>query len=61
MEGDTLQVVYDFADSLEENECVQYALVVTYPRQELGGEKLQMTLKECGLAPQAALFVQPGS
>ena len=36
-----------------------YSLASTYPRRVYGGTDLQLPLGELGLAPQAALLMQP--
>jgi len=51
---DKLQVVFDFVDS--SNEVDNYELVTNFPRKVFSDP--HVTLKEAGLSPQAALFVQ---
>jgi len=52
---DKLEVVFDFVDS-SSNEIDNYDLVTNFPRKVFSDP--HVTLKEAGLFPQAALFVQ---
>ncbi|KAL3159233.1 hypothetical protein ABBQ32_011205 [Trebouxia sp. C0010 RCD-2024] len=54
-----LQVVYDFADSLEGLNSLKYSLATMHPKVVYGSDKLQQSLSELSLAPQAVLLVQP--
>ena len=54
-----LQVVYDFVDSLEQLTSMTYSLATTFPKVIYGPEKLQQTISQLNLAPQAAMLVQP--
>lgn len=54
-----LQVVYDFSDSLEGLNSLKYSLATMHPKVMYGSDKLQQSLKQLGLAPQAVLLVQP--
>lgn len=51
--------LFDFVDSLESTSYLKYNLVSSYPRKIFAREEADLTLEEAGLAPQAALFVQP--
>jgi hypothetical protein len=54
-----LQVVYDFVDSLEQLTSMTYSLATTFPKVIYGPDKLQQTISQLNLAPQAAMLVQP--
>ena len=54
-----MQVIYDFVDSLEGLTSLKYSLATTYPKVIYGAEKLQQSLSQLNLAPQAAMLVQP--
>lgn len=54
-----LQVVYDFADSLEGLNSLKYSLATMHPKVIYGSDKLKQSLKQLGLAPQTVLLVQP--
>ena len=54
-----LQVVYDFVDSLEGLRSMNYSLATTFPKVIYGHEKLQQTISQLNLVPQAAMLVQP--
>ena len=53
-----LQVVYDFADSLEGLNSLKYSLATMHPKVIYGPDKLQQSLNQLSLAPQAVLLVQ---
>lgn len=53
------QVIYDFVDSLEGLTSLNYSLATTFPKVIYGPEKLQQSLSQLNLAPQAAMLVQP--
>ena len=53
------QVVYDFVDSLEQLTSMTYSLATTFPKVIYGPDKLQQTISQLNLAPQAAMLVQP--
>ncbi|KAL6762737.1 thioredoxin-like protein [Haematococcus lacustris] len=57
----TVGHVFDFVDSLDSTNYLNYNLVSNYPRKvfERDGAMAAASLREEGLAPQAALFVQP--
>ena len=57
-ESDVVGALYHYVDSLEENTAGAYKLVTNFPRRVFGQEDKELTLKEAGLAPQAALFLQ---
>ncbi|OWM72197.1 plant UBX domain-containing protein 10 [Punica granatum] len=57
----TIQVLYDYVDSLGCLEIGNYSLVSNFPRVVYGSEKLSLSLKEAGLHPQASLFVELNS
>lgn len=54
-----LQVVYDFVDSLEQLTSMTYSLATTFPKVIYGPDKLQQTISQLNLEPQAAMLVQP--
>ena len=54
-----MQVVYDFADSLEGLNSLKYSLATMHPKAIYGSDKLQQTLNQLSLAPQTVLLVQP--
>ena len=54
-----LQVVYNFADSLEGLNSLNYSLATMHPKIIYGSDKLQQSLSQLSLAPQAVLLVQP--
>lgn len=54
----TIQVLYDYVDSLGCLEINGYTLVSNFPRTVYGREKSSLSLKEAGLHPQASLFVE---
>ncbi len=54
-----LQIVYDFVDSLEGLTSMKYSLATTFPKVIYGPEKLQQSVSQLNLAPQAAMLVQP--
>lgn len=54
-----MQVIYDFVDSLEGLTSLKYSLATTYPKVIYGAGKLQQSLSQLNLAPQAAMLVQP--
>lgn len=54
-----MQVVYNFADSLEGLNSLKYSLATMHPKVIYGSDKLQQSLKQLTLAPQAVLLVQP--
>lgn len=58
--GQTLGVVFDFVDQLDGTCFWSYELVSSFPRRAFGLDSTNSTLQELQLAPQAALFVQPG-
>ncbi len=49
----------DFVETLEEMHHLHFTLINTFPRKEYGQEDMHKSLEELGLAPSAALFVQP--
>lgn len=53
-----LQAVYDFVDSLEGLQSLSYSLATTFPKVIYSSDKLQQTIQQLGLAPQAAMLVQ---
>ncbi|KAJ7952194.1 plant UBX domain-containing protein 10 [Quillaja saponaria] len=57
----TIQSLYDYVDSLDCSEAESYSLVSNFPRVVYGQEKLNLSLKEAGLHPQASLFVELNS
>lgn len=57
----TLHSLYDYVDSLGCLEVESYTLVSNFPRVLYGPEKLNLSLKEAGLHPQASLFVELNS
>ena len=52
-------MVYDFVDSLEGLTSMKYSLATTFPKIIYGAEKLQQSLSQLNLAPQAAMLLQP--
>lgn len=54
-----LQVVYDFVDSLEQLTSMTYSLATTFPKVIYGSDKLQQTISQLNLVPQAVMLVQP--
>jgi len=57
-----LSAVYDWVDSLEQSEHLEYDLASSFPRKTFPrSESAAVTLAEAGLAPQAVLFVQPAA
>lgn len=57
----TIQLLYDYVDSLGSLEIGNYSLVSNFPRVIYGSDKLSLSLKEAGLHPQASLFVELNS
>ncbi|GAX73327.1 hypothetical protein CEUSTIGMA_g781.t1 [Chlamydomonas eustigma] len=59
--SDSLRLLFDFVDSLDSTTYLRYNLVSSYPKRTFNNEGAEagITLFEAGLAPQAALFVQP--
>jgi FAS-associated factor 2 len=56
--AESVQVLYDWVDSLEGFDCLRYSLVSAFPKRVFdaagcGG----LSLADAGLAPQGALFV----
>nr|GMD68445.1 plant UBX domain-containing protein 10-like [Ipomoea batatas]GME03240.1 plant UBX domain-containing protein 10-like [Ipomoea batatas] len=56
-----IQSLYDYVDSLGSLEMDSYKLVSNFPRTVYGLDKLEMSLKEAGLHPQASLFIELNS
>ncbi|XP_031094960.1 plant UBX domain-containing protein 10 [Ipomoea triloba] len=56
-----IQSLYDYVDSLGSLEMDSYKLVSNFPRTVYGSDKLEMSLKEAGLHPQASLFIELNS
>eukprot|EP00775_Hariotina_reticulata_P005536 gene5536-5772_t len=54
----TVQVLYDWVDSLEGFDCLNYSLVSAFPKKVFDEDSKSITLDEAGLVPQGALFVQ---
>ncbi|XP_019149700.1 PREDICTED: plant UBX domain-containing protein 10 [Ipomoea nil] len=57
----TIQSLYDYIDSLGSLEVNSYKLVSNFPRTVYGSDKVEMSLKEAGLHPQASLFIELNS
>ncbi|EFN56883.1 hypothetical protein CHLNCDRAFT_144534 [Chlorella variabilis] len=58
--ADPLQAVYDFVDSIEAVNALQYSLATTFPRRAYRREdSAGKSLLELELAPQAVLLMQP--
>ena len=53
-----MQVLYEYVDSLQTFEAGNYYLVSNLPRVVYGPDKLDLTLNEAGLHPNASLFVE---
>jgi hypothetical protein len=53
-----LQKAYDFVDSLDSLDIVNYCLASSYPRRVLSGSMLRQSFQDLELTPQAMLFVQ---
>ena len=62
-EKDAVVTLYEWVESLEAVEVLEFELVQSFPRKvyprESGEKGAGQTLVEAGLSPQAALFVQP--
>lgn len=54
----TVQVLYDWVDSLEGFDSLNYNLVCAFPKKVFERSDAAETLEEAGLVPQGALFVQ---
>lgn len=55
--SDPISDVYDFVDTLEGLDEVRYSLITNFPRRTFGrGEKV--SLADCGVHPNGALFVE---
>lgn len=58
----TVQTLFDFVDSLEAASFAKYALASSFPKRLFdAASDGALTLVQAGLAPQAALFVQPAA
>uniref|UniRef100_A0A383V860 UBX domain-containing protein n=1 Tax=Tetradesmus obliquus TaxID=3088 RepID=A0A383V860_TETOB len=57
----TVQVLYDWVDSLEGFDSLSYSLVSAFPKRVFGGDSRGQSLEAAGLVPQGALFVQDSS
>ncbi|CAH9068764.1 unnamed protein product [Cuscuta europaea] len=57
----TIQSLYDYVDSLGRVELESYRLVSNFPRTVYGSDKVEMSLTEAGLHPQASLFIESKS
>ncbi|XP_028548754.1 plant UBX domain-containing protein 10-like [Dendrobium catenatum] len=55
---DTIRSIYKYIDSLEIPGVGSYQLISNFPRKVYGHEQLDMTLREAGLHPNAALFLE---
>lgn len=53
-----VQALYEYVDSLQTFEAGSYYLVSNLPRVVYGPDKLDLTLNEAGLHPNASLFVE---
>lgn len=56
-EGATIGDMYDWVDSLDEIEAMDYVLASTYPRREHPRDDAGALLSDVGLVPNAALMV----
>lgn len=54
----TVQVLYDWVDSLESFDTLSYSLVCAFPKKVFERSDAAETLEKAGLVPQGALFVQ---
>lgn len=54
----TIQSLYDYVDSLGRVEVGKYRLVSNFPRTVYGPDKVEASLEEAGLHPQASLFIE---
>eukprot|EP00878_Enallax_costatus_P020517 GHUV01021694.1.p1 GENE.GHUV01021694.1~~GHUV01021694.1.p1 ORF type:complete len:366 (+),score=105.27 GHUV01021694.1:665-1762(+) len=54
----TVQVLYDWVDSLEGFDSMHYSLVCAFPKKVFERSDAAETLEGAGLVPQGALFVQ---
>ncbi|GLJ08877.1 hypothetical protein SUGI_0097480 [Cryptomeria japonica] len=55
---DKVHSIYKYVDSLGLVGVGSYKLIATFPRREYGFEKMNFTLKEAGLHPQASLYLE---
>lgn len=53
-----VQELYNFVDCLENLSCMDYTLVIGFPRSFLGEDKLHMNLEMVGLVPGGLVMVQ---
>ncbi|KAM7531466.1 hypothetical protein LguiB_034876 [Lonicera macranthoides] len=53
-----IKCLYDYVDSLGCLDVESYSLVSNFPRVVYGRDKLDLSLKDVGLHPQASLFVE---
>jgi hypothetical protein len=53
-----LQVLYDWVDSLEGFDSLNYSLVCAFPKRVFSKDSAGQSLEAAGLVPQGALFVQ---
>ncbi|KAG0617912.1 hypothetical protein M758_4G024200 [Ceratodon purpureus] len=54
----TVQVVYDYVDTLMCFDVLSYSLLSNYPRVVYGSGSRDMTLKAAGFHPRVSLFIQ---
>ncbi|KAH9313296.1 hypothetical protein KI387_028331, partial [Taxus chinensis] len=54
---DKVRSIYKYVDSLGLVTVGSYKLIATFPRREYGSEKMNLTLTEAGLHPQASLYL----
>ncbi|KAG1363832.1 plant UBX domain-containing protein 10 [Cocos nucifera] len=55
---DTIRSIFRYIDSLDIPGIGSYRLISNFPRKVYGYEQLEMTLKDAGLHPSAALFLE---
>uniref|UniRef100_A0A0C9QM23 TSA: Wollemia nobilis Ref_Wollemi_Transcript_25280_2167 transcribed RNA sequence n=1 Tax=Wollemia nobilis TaxID=56998 RepID=A0A0C9QM23_9CONI len=58
---DRVRSVYKYVDSVGLVAAGTYKLITTFPKREYGSDKMNLTLKEAGLHPQASLFLDVSS
>jgi FAS-associated factor 2 len=51
--------IFNFVDSLDTTSFLDYSIISSFPRRVFTRQEAGLGLKEAGIAPQAALFVQP--